>query len=81
MIPDKNQNLMKNFQIFQFKGLSTWPILKFVGTDILKFVGNCHRALSMVDRRWQTARDQRRVQRLMLDNIILAPAYADLRYE
>jgi len=58
----------ENFQIF--KGLSTWPILKFVGKDILKFVGNCRRALSMVDQRWQTARDRRRVQRQMLDNII-----------
>ena len=27
--------------------LSTWPILKFVGKDILKFVGNCRRTLSM----------------------------------
>jgi len=34
----------------------------------------------MVDQRWRTARDQRRVQRQMLDNIIQAHAYADLRY-
>ena len=26
--------LKENFQIFQFKGLSTWPILKFVGKDL-----------------------------------------------
>jgi len=36
---------------------------------------------TMVDQRWKTARDQRRVQRRMLDNIIQALAYADLRYE
>jgi len=70
----------ENFQIFQFKGLSTWPILKFVGKDILKFVGNCHRAPSMVDQRWRTARDQRRIQRQMLDNIIQVHAFSDLRY-
>ena len=34
----------------------------------------------MVDQRWKTARNQRRVQRQMLDNIIQAQAYADLRY-
>ena len=34
----------------------------------------------MVDQRWRTARDQRRVQRRMLDNIIQAHPYADLRY-
>ena len=39
-------HLNENCRIFQFKGLSTWPILKFVGKDILKFVGNCRRALS-----------------------------------
>jgi len=59
------------------KGLSTWPILKFVGKDILKFVGNCRRAPSMVDQRWKTVRDQRRVQRRMSDNIIQAHTYAD----
>ena len=32
----------------------------------------------MVDRRWKTAQDQRRVQRRILDNIIQAHAYADL---
>jgi len=40
----------------------------------------CRRAPSMVDQRWRTARDQRRVQRWMLDNIFQAHAYADLRY-
>jgi len=34
----------------------------------------------MVDQRWKTARDQRRVQRRMLGNIIQAHVYADLRY-
>jgi len=34
----------------------------------------------MVDQRWKTAGDQRRVQRRILDNIIQAHAYADLRY-
>ena len=34
----------------------------------------------MVDQQWKTDRDQRRVQRRMLDNIIQAHAYADLRY-
>jgi len=41
---------------------------------------NCHRAPSMVDQRWRTARDQRRVQRRMLENIIQVHPYADLRY-
>jgi len=71
---------VENFQIFQFKGLSTCPISKFVEKDILKFVGNLRRAPSMVDQRWRTARDQRLVQRRMLHNIIQAHAYADLRY-
>jgi len=39
--------VLRPYRIFQFKGLSTWPILKFVGKDILKFVGNFRRALSM----------------------------------
>ena len=34
----------------------------------------------MVDQRWKIARDQRLVQRRMLDNIIQAHVYADLRY-
>ena len=71
---------VENFQIFQFKCLSTCPISKFVEKDILKFVGNLRRAPSMVDQRWRTARDQRLVQRRMLHNIIQAHAYADLRY-
>jgi len=37
------------------------------------------RAPSMVDQRWKTVRDQRRVQRRMLENIIQAHTYADLR--
>jgi len=77
----KIRSVNEIFQISQFKGLSTWPILKFVGKDILKFVGNCRRAQFMVDQQWKTARDQRRVERRMLDNIIQAHAYADLRYE
>jgi len=28
------EGVNENFQIFQFKGLLTWPILKFVGKDI-----------------------------------------------
>ena len=51
-----------------------------VGKDILKFVGNCRRAPSMVDQQWKTTRDQRRVQRRMLDTNIQAHAYTDLRY-
>ena len=43
--------------------------------------GKCRRAPSMADHQWKTARDQRRVQRPMLDKIIEAHAYADLRYE
>jgi len=34
----------------------------------------------MVDQRWKTIRDQRRVQRRILDKIIQAHTYADLRY-
>jgi len=34
----------------------------------------------MVDQRWKTVRDQRRVQRRMLHNIIQAHGYDDLRY-
>jgi len=34
----------------------------------------------IVDHQWKTARDQRQVQRRMLDIIIQAHAYADLRY-
>ena len=32
------------------------------------------------DQWWKTARDQKRVQRRMLDNIIQVHAYTDLRY-
>ena len=47
LIPDKYQTLMKISGYSNSKVFRHWPILKFVGKDILKFVGNCRRAVSM----------------------------------
>ena len=56
------------------------PPIEFKYGTIRRVPSNCRRAPSIVDQRWRTARDQRRVQRRMLDNIIQAHPYADLRY-
>jgi len=91
IIPGKNQSLMKisrysDSKVFQHDPFWTLevrgkghPIECKCGT-IWRVPSNCRRAPSMVDQRWRTVQDQRWVQRQMLDNIIQAHAYADLRY-